>query len=735
MSGTSQVLQNDSHQSQHASMAYNQRQPMMYPPPPQQQPLHSQNSLPPLPPIPAPSLPPISNNISNGNTNELNNNNQQQQQHGQHGQPPLPPPPINANQQYYAVPPLRAPPPLNTLSSVVNSLPTLTPTLTNATHSTMSSNSSAESSASSSSNSITKPKSKRSSKGRVFQCTGYPGCNMSFTRSEHLARHKRKHTGERPFTCPYCSKNFSRLDNLRQHKQTVHAYETYLTKDNRDSKLLIERSKLKKKLKQQEKKAQQQAQLQAQAQAQAQAQVHMQQHQQNGYNFQPPYPQFHNQYYANNQYQGPQPPPPPAPQQQVPGQQQPQPQQGMPAGYLDPYRQYPPNTTFDPMALPPPPKINAHPQKPLPPLPHQMGGGQEQPSDNVSQQGLKIPDHAFTPKRRPEPLALQHSTHSNENISNEGNINANTNTNMNTVTSSITSDAVYPPPPRSATSAASLTPNLASPLSPLFHQSFSQTTLKSTPDPRGSTITNSSISIKSPMSQHFSILSGNSNYSNNTTNSLPSVSNLPHPNWGSTNGTTGSNGTSGGSYQQNSFHQRQSSVVSDFLIFSNSDNRKDIKSNWLKGVLNDDNNNNNNEQQQQQLQDPKLASPAPTLPPVSSITGGGTSNGNDSMMVDNMENKNDVSQSNVINDSNNNNGDKMVNKLNFQSIELHDNNNNTPSIKSTHSTETIQTTMVVVNKLDPPPLLTPTTNTNSTATTNATGYVSKKPTINNLISQ
>lgn len=734
MSGTSQVLQNDSHQSQHASMAYNQRQPMMYPPPPQQQPLHSQNSLPPLPPIPAPSLPPISNNISNGNTNELNNNNQQQQQHGQHGQPPLPPPPINANQQYYAVPPLRAPPPLNTLSSVVNSLPTLTPTLTNATHSTMSSNSSAESSASSSSNSITKPKSKRSSKGRVFQCTGYPGCNMSFTRSEHLARHKRKHTGERPFTCPYCSKNFSRLDNLRQHKQTVHAYETYLTKDNRDSKLLIERSKLKKKLKQQEKKAQQQAQLQAQAQAQAQAQVHMQQHQQNGYNFQPPYPQFHNQYYANNQYQGPQPPPPPLPQQQVPGQQQPQPQQGMPAGYLDPYRQYPPNTTFDPMALPPPPKINAHPQKPLPPLPHQMGGGQEQPSDNVSQQGLKIPDHAFTPKRRPEPLALQHSTHSNENISNEGNTNANT----NTVKSSITSDAVYPPPPRSATSAASLTPNLASPLSPLFHQSFSQTTLKSTPDPRGSTITNSSISIKSPMSQHFSILSGNSNYSNNTTNSLPSVSNLPHPNWGSTNGTTGSNGTSGGSYQQNSFHQRQSSVVSDFLIFSNSDNRKDIKSNWLKGVLNDDNNNNNNEQQQQQLQDPKLASPAPTLPPVSSITGGGTSNGNDLMMVDNMENKNDVSQSNVINDSNNNNGDKMVNKLNFQSIELHDNNNNTPSIKSTHSTETIQTTMVVVNKLDPPPLLTPTTttkNTNSTATTNATGYVSKKPTINNLISQ
>lgn len=73
----------------------------------------------------------------------------------------------------------------------------------------------------------TQRKMKRGSKGRVFKCTGYPDCNMSFTRSEHLARHKRKHTGERPFTCPHCSKNFSRLDNLRQHKQAVHPYETF----------------------------------------------------------------------------------------------------------------------------------------------------------------------------------------------------------------------------------------------------------------------------------------------------------------------------------------------------------------------------------------------------------------------------------------------------------------------------------------------------------------------------
>lgn len=56
----------------------------------------------------------------------------------------------------------------------------------------------------------------------VFQCQGFGDCRMVFTRSEHLARHIRKHTGERPFQC-HCQKTFSRLDNLRQHCQTVHS--------------------------------------------------------------------------------------------------------------------------------------------------------------------------------------------------------------------------------------------------------------------------------------------------------------------------------------------------------------------------------------------------------------------------------------------------------------------------------------------------------------------------------
>lgn len=86
---------------------------------------------------------------------------------------------------------------------------------------------------------------KSSGQAKVFQCTGYGDCKMVFSRSEHLARHIRKHTGERPFKCR-CGRAFSRLDNvsfltrscgqipsphllmlcvdmqLRQHTQTVH---------------------------------------------------------------------------------------------------------------------------------------------------------------------------------------------------------------------------------------------------------------------------------------------------------------------------------------------------------------------------------------------------------------------------------------------------------------------------------------------------------------------------------
>lgn len=78
---------------------------------------------------------------------------------------------------------------------------------------------------------VIRPQTRSKSKTKVFQCTGYDDCNMTFSRSEHLARHIRKHTGERPFVC-FCGRSFSRLDNLRQHMYTVHAKETHVFQQN-----------------------------------------------------------------------------------------------------------------------------------------------------------------------------------------------------------------------------------------------------------------------------------------------------------------------------------------------------------------------------------------------------------------------------------------------------------------------------------------------------------------------
>lgn len=47
-----------------------------------------------------------------------------------------------------------------------------------------------------------------------------PQCARVFKRLEHLKRHFRTHTLERPYSCSMCGKHFSRTDNLAQHKKT-----------------------------------------------------------------------------------------------------------------------------------------------------------------------------------------------------------------------------------------------------------------------------------------------------------------------------------------------------------------------------------------------------------------------------------------------------------------------------------------------------------------------------------
>ncbi|KAL2815813.1 hypothetical protein BDW59DRAFT_177515 [Aspergillus cavernicola] len=49
-----------------------------------------------------------------------------------------------------------------------------------------------------------------------FQC-GFGSCRKSYNRADHLIRHVRSHTREKPYICQVCSKGFSRPDLLKRH--------------------------------------------------------------------------------------------------------------------------------------------------------------------------------------------------------------------------------------------------------------------------------------------------------------------------------------------------------------------------------------------------------------------------------------------------------------------------------------------------------------------------------------
>ncbi|KAI8669821.1 hypothetical protein NCS56_00785300 [Fusarium sp. Ph1] len=56
-------------------------------------------------------------------------------------------------------------------------------------------------------------------------------CSQHFAKAEHLHRHFRSHTKEKPFTCPVCEKKFTRQDTLLRHSRSHRTHQQTTTEE------------------------------------------------------------------------------------------------------------------------------------------------------------------------------------------------------------------------------------------------------------------------------------------------------------------------------------------------------------------------------------------------------------------------------------------------------------------------------------------------------------------------